>query len=131
MYASISPFLKKSSEQWSFKAGFAVLLDKNMTDAAELHVYPDVNFSFNIVPSYVSFFAGLSGKLEKNEPLKIISENPFLVTDGSLYKLPNTSHDLVISAGLKGNTGIGGNYLLSASYSLDEQYAFLFQYCYS
>jgi hypothetical protein len=115
---SVSPFLKKSSEQWAFKVGLQLLLDRHMADAAVLHVYPDVNFSFNIVPSYVSFFAGLSGKLEKNEPLKIVSENPFLVTDGSLYKLPNTSHDLVISTGLRGNTGIGGNYLLSASYSL-------------
>jgi hypothetical protein len=115
---SISPFVKKSSEQWSFKLGLQLLLDKHMSDATLLHVYPDVNFSFNIVPSYVSFFAGLSGKLEKNEPLKVISENPFLVTDGSLYKVPNTSHDLVILTGLRGNTGIGGNYLLSASYSL-------------
>jgi hypothetical protein len=32
--------------------------------------------------------------------------------------LPNTSHDLVISSGLRGNTGLGGNYVLSASYSL-------------
>ena len=44
---------------------------------AEFHVYPDLDFGFNIVPSYVSFFAGLSGKLEKNEPLEIISENPY------------------------------------------------------
>jgi hypothetical protein len=115
---SVSPFLKKSSEQWGFKLGLQLLLDKHMSDATVLHVYPDVNFSFNIVPSYVSFFAGLSGKLEKNEPLKIVSENPFLVTDGTLYKLPNTSHDLIISTGLRGNTGIGGNYLISASYSL-------------
>jgi hypothetical protein len=32
--------------------------------------------------------------------------------------LPNTDHALIISSGLKGNTGIGGNYLVSASYSL-------------
>jgi hypothetical protein len=50
--------------------------------------------------------------------LKIISENPFLVRDGSLFTLPNTDHELIVSAGLKGNTGLGGNYLVSASYSL-------------
>ena len=116
--ASVSPFIKKSSEQWSFQLGIQALVDKNMTSSAEVHLYPDLNFSFNIVPSYASFFAVLSGKLEKNEPLKVISENPFLVRDGSLYKLPNTSHDLVITTGLKGNTGLGGNYMMSASYSL-------------
>ena len=76
--ASISPFIKKSTEQWNFKLGFQALLDRNMTASPNLHLYPDVNFGFNIVPSYLSFFAGLSGKLEKNEPLKIISENPYL-----------------------------------------------------
>jgi hypothetical protein len=116
--ASISPFLKKNSEEWSFKLGLQLLLDKNMTSDVKLHVYPDLNFNFNIVPSYVSFFAGLSGNLEKNEPLKIISENPYLASNGSLYKVPNTSHDLVVLTGLKGNTGLGGNYMVSASYSL-------------
>ena len=100
-----------------------------MNASTKLHAYPDVNFSFNIVPSYVSFFAALSGKLEKNEPLNVISENPFLIRDGSLYKLPNTSHDLIISTGLKGNTGIGGNYLVSASYSLISDMLFYTKYC--
>ena len=116
--ASISPFIKKSAEQWSFKLGFQALLDKNLTATPVFHIYPDFNFSFTVVPSYVSFFAGFSGKLEKNDPLKIISENPFLVRDGSLFTLRNTDHVLIVSAGLKGNNGIGGNYLVSASYSL-------------
>jgi hypothetical protein len=119
---SISPFIKKSTEQWSFKLGFQALLDRNITTSSEFHLYPDVNFSFNVVPSYIRFFTGLSGKLEKNDPLKVISENPFLVRDGSyfgsLFKVPNTDHELIVSAGLKGNTGLEGNYLVSASYSL-------------
>ncbi|MCX6255996.1 MAG: TonB-dependent receptor [Bacteroidia bacterium] len=115
---SISPFIRKSTEQLSFKLGLQALLDKNMSASAEFHIYPDINFSFNIVPSYVSFFAGLSGKLEKNDPLKIISENSFIISDGSLFSLPNTDYQLIVSGGLKGNTGLGGCYLISASYSL-------------
>jgi hypothetical protein len=116
--ASISPFIMQTSGQWSFKLGIQALLEKNMTSPVKFHAYPDINFNLNIVPSYISFFVGLSGKLEKNEPLKIIYENPFLIRDGTLFKQPNTSYNMVISAGLKGNTGIGGNYLLSASYSM-------------
>jgi hypothetical protein len=115
---SLSPFVKKSTPQWNFKAGFQLLLDRNMTEKPEFHIYPDALFNFSIVPSYVKFYAALNGKLEKNEPKKIIEENPFLVRDGSLFKLPNTSHNLIVSAGLNGNTGIGGNYLVSASYSV-------------
>ena len=116
--ASISPFVMKSSGIWNFKLGLQAVIDKNISPQSDFHLYPDFDFGFSIVPSYVSFFAALSGKLEKNDPLKIISENPFLVPDGSLFTLPNTSHTIIISSGLKGNDGIGGNYLVSASYSL-------------
>jgi hypothetical protein len=93
-----------------------MLLDKNMTTSPVFHLYPDASFSFSVVPSYLSFFAGLSGSLEKNDPKHVIDINPYLVSD-TLFKLKNTSNALVISAGLKGNNGIGGNYLISASYS--------------
>jgi hypothetical protein len=87
-----------------------------MTSSAQFHFYPDANFSFAIVPSYVSFIAALGGNLESNNPKHIIDLNPYLVPD-TLFKLRNTSNSLIVSAGLKGNTGIGGTYLLSASYS--------------
>ncbi|MCU0455203.1 MAG: hypothetical protein MUE74_02785 [Bacteroidales bacterium] len=115
---SVSPFIKKSTPQWNFKGGLQLLLDRNMTDNPKFHIYPDVSFGFSIVPSFVRFQASLTGRLERNEPRNIILENPFLLRDGSLFRLPNTSHDLVVKAGLNGNNGIGGNYLVSASYSV-------------
>ena len=70
--------------------------------------------------------------MERNEPLKIITENPYLISDqfpdfvsqGLLYRLPDTDHKLVINTGLKGNTGIGGNYLVSATYSIIDNMLF-------
>jgi hypothetical protein len=114
--ASVSPFVKKSTQQWSFKAGLQLLLDKNMTTSPVFHLYPNARFSFSIVPSYVSFFAGLNGSLKTNDPKHVIDINPYLVSD-TIFKLKNTSNALAVSAGLKGNNGIGGNYLVSASYS--------------
>jgi len=126
--ASLSPFLKKKTDQWNFKLGFQALIDKNSSP----HFYPDVEFGFTIVPSYLSFFSSLTGKMERNEPLKIIQENPYIVGDqfpgfvlrGLLFRLPDTNHKLVINTGVKGNTGIGGNYLVSATYSLFENMLF-------
>jgi hypothetical protein len=127
---SVSPFVKKSTPQWNFKAGLQILLDKNMTSAPDLHLYPDVSFGLSIVPSYIGFFAALNGRLEKNSPEKIIVENPFIVKDGILFKLPNTDHILVISTGLRGNNGIGGNYLISGSYSMIGNMLFYKNYLY-
>jgi hypothetical protein len=129
--ASISPFVKKSSDQWNFKLGFQALLEKNISGSPKFHFYPDVNFGFKVVPSYVSFFAGLSGKLEKNDPVKSFAENPYLYYFGDMYTLPNTDHELVISTGLKGNTGIGGNYLASVSYSVIKDMLFYYNLDYT
>lgn len=119
---SVSPFVKKSTELWNFKLGFEALRDRTNT----FHIYPDVEFGFAVIPAYLNFFASLNGYLERNEPLKIISENPFLANTGYsalqpkalLFSTPDTDHELVISAGFKGNSGIGGTYLLSASYEI-------------
>ena len=116
--AALSPFIKKKSEEWSVKLGFQALLDRGITESAKLHFYPDLNFSFNIVPAYVNLFTDLSGKLVKNEPLKVIGENPFLFPDPALFKIPNTDYSLIAKAGLTGSTGIEGKYELSASYSI-------------
>ncbi len=116
--AALSPFIKKSTKEWSFKLGFQALLDRGVTTSAKPHIYPDLNFTFNIVPSYVSFFADMSGKLVKNEPLNVIGENPFIFPGKTLFNIPNTDYSLVVKAGLTGSTGIEGNYQVSASYSV-------------
>jgi hypothetical protein len=115
---SLSPFVKKSTQDWSLKLGFQALIDRGITDNAKFHIYPDFNFTFNIVPSYINFFADLSGKLITNEPLHVISENPYFFPDSTLFKLKNTDYSLVVKAGFKGGTGLDGNYELSASYSV-------------
>ena len=38
--------------------------------------------------------------------------------------LPDTDHELIITAGLKGSNGIGGRYLVSASYSIIDKMLF-------
>ncbi len=116
--ASLSPFVEKSSQLWNFRLGFQALLDRNLDPEAKFHIYPDLKFGFSVVPSYINFFAGLSGHLKENTPLKAIGENPFIRPFGTLFALPNTNHELIVTSGLKGNNGIGGQYLVSASYSL-------------
>lgn len=116
--AALNPFIKKTTPVWNFKLGMQAVLERNLTESAKFHIYPDIKFGFSIVPSYINFFSSLSGRLEKNDPLKVIEENPFIIPIGTLYLLPNTDHEMVVKGGLKGNTGIEGNYEVSVSYSL-------------
>jgi len=114
---SFNPYVRKSTGQWNFNIGVRLAVEQNLTDSPKIYFYPDVKLGFSIVPEYMRFFAGLEGKLVNNEPLSVIPENPYMVPDGSIFRVPNTSHSVIISAGLKGNNGLGGNYLASASYS--------------
>lgn len=116
--ADINPFIKKRTNEWSVKLGFQALLEKGIAEKAVLHIYPDLNFTFNIIPAYVSFFADVTGKLYRNEPLNVIETNPFFFPDKRLFLVPNTNNSLLVKIGLKGNTGIEGDYQLSASYSI-------------
>ena len=121
---AVSPFINKNTSLWNFRLGARLLFDKNLKPGVDFHLYPDVSFGFNIVPSYVSFFAGLNGKLEKNDPASVIGVNPYLAGDTTLFRLKNTSYPLIISTGIKGNNGFGGNYILSASYSIIDDMLF-------
>lgn len=115
---SATPFVSKNKEQWNFKLGAEIMLERDAKYSTRVHLFPDVNFGFSVVPDYIRFYTGLGGKLERNLPEHVIKENPFLVPDGSLFLLPNTEHAIIIFAGLRGNNGIGGNYVISASYSM-------------
>jgi hypothetical protein len=116
--ASVNPFVTKSTKDWNLKLGFTALLDKDYAGNTDFHIYPDVSFGFSIIPTYLGFFADLSGRLQDNNPLTVVEMNPYLLPGKTLYNTKNTSYDLSVMAGLKGESGIGGNYSLHASYSV-------------
>jgi hypothetical protein len=115
---SANPFVRKSTEQWGFNLGLKIVLERNLATTAKFHFYPDINFGFSVVQEYMRFFAELSGRLENNQPMKVFDENPFMIADGSIFRVPNTTYPLIVTAGLRGNNGLGGNYLASVSYSV-------------
>jgi hypothetical protein len=130
--AALSPFVIRKTSEWNFKLGFQALLNKGLADdKGKLHIYPDVAFGFNIVPSYVGFFAELSGRLEKNEPVNVIGVNPWVVPGETLYMIRNTNYPLIINTGIKGETGVEGSYRVSASYSIVNDMLFFSNYVFT
>jgi len=125
---ALSPSVRKKTADWNAKLGAEICIDKFTGDnEAKLHIYPDLRFGFSIIPSYLSFFAELSGKLEKNRPGNVVVMNPFIISD-ELYRIRNTSIPVIVRAGLEGETGIEGMYRLSASYSAANDYLLFVNY---
>jgi hypothetical protein len=127
--AAVSPFIKKSTENWEVKLGAQILYNKGLTESM-WHVYPDIKFGFNIVPSYLSFLAELSGRLEKNEPYEVVDMNPFLLPDRTIFIIQPSDYALVAKAGFTGETGIEGNYNIYASYSVVNNFLTFSNYVY-
>jgi hypothetical protein len=126
--ASVTPFIKKSTNEWNLKLGMTILLDKAYADPSTLHLYPDVSFGFKIIPDYLGFFADLTGRMENNNPLNVIDQNPYLLPGKALYQVRNTDYALVVKAGFRGETGIQGSYSVSASYSVVNDMLFFSNY---
>lgn len=124
----VNPFVKKTSGEWSLKLGLKMLLDKHYDQDAEFHIYPDIDFGFNIVPNYIRFFAGLGGGTDENDAASVLSVNPYLIPGKTLFTLKHTNYSLIVKGGFTGETGIGGTYNLSASYSIVNDMLFFSNY---
>jgi len=126
--AEITPFITRKSADWNAKLGAGFVLDKFIDDDdPKLHIYPDLRFGFNIMPSYLAFYAELKGKLERNTPENVIMLNPFVLSD-YLYKIRNTCYPLIVSAGLEGESGIEGRYRLNVSYTIADDFLLFTNY---
>jgi hypothetical protein len=130
--ASLSPFVIRKTSEWNFKLGVQALLNKGLEDdKGKLHIYPDIAFGFNIVPSYMGFFAELSGRMDQNDPLNVVGINPWVIPGKDLYMIRNTDYALIVNTGLKGETGIEGSYRISASYSVVNDMLFFTNYVFT
>ena len=127
-HAMLNPFIRKSTQAWNVQLGMRMILDRRLNVDAGFHIYPDIRFGFNIVPSYLGFFASLTGDMEKNEPFRMVGINPYLLPGNTLYNLPNTNYAMIVKAGITGETGIDGIYELSASYSIVNDFLLFSNY---
>jgi hypothetical protein len=130
--AALSPFVTRKTSEWNARLGFQALIDRGLEDEkGKFHIYPDIAFGFGIVPSYIEFFTELSGSLQLNNPVNVIGMNPFVLPWGVLYTIENTDNALIITAGLRGETGIEGSYRVSGSYSVVNDMLFFSNYVYA
>jgi hypothetical protein len=121
---TLNPSLGKKSNEWSFNLGLSVVtetrtfVESGVEDyKTRLHIYPDVNLELAIVPSFLNFNIALDGRLENNSASNTIKNNPFILTDGSLYKLPYTDNEIAVRAGLSGSVIPSTTYRLGGSFT--------------
>jgi hypothetical protein len=84
-----------------------------------LHVfYPDVMFTFRIVPEFLRFTASVDGWLDNNQARNVAYANPFMLPGDTIYNLRSTSNNLRVKGGLSGSFNVTSSYAADVSYTL-------------
>ncbi len=123
---ALAPYITKGNEDWRFRFGMKVAGDfKENHDPLVggdlklyMYFYPDVSFTFRVIPKFLRFTASIDGNLDNNQARNIAYVNPWMLPGDTLYNLRNTDNQLRITAGVSGTMNVNATYALNVSYTL-------------
>jgi len=123
---TLAPYITKGNEEWRFRFGLKLVADlkENHDPLAggdtKLYgyVYPDVSFTFRVIPEYMRFTVAIDGSLDNNQARTTASVNPFLMPGDTLFTLRSTDNQLRIKAGLSGSMNVAATYAVDVSFSM-------------
>lgn len=122
---SFNPYVTKGTKDWRFRFGFDASLDsRDNTDPMiggkrwnHLYIYPDVEFTFSVVPTYMRVRVVLDGDMTNNQAKNAIYLNPWLMPGDTLFNLRNTDNKLRLAAQLEGCFDVMASYSMGVSYT--------------
>jgi hypothetical protein len=123
---SLAPYITKGTEDWRFRFGLKAYFDikedhdplSGGVTKAYAYFYPDVSFTFRVIPKFLRATVAIDGSLENNEAQNTAYINPWLMPGDTLFTLRNTDNQLRITAGLSGSMNVAATYALDVSYTL-------------
>lgn len=121
----INPSLSKKSNEWNFNLGLRVVTESRMypeTPADEyktrFHIYPDVSLNIAVIPRYLTFGLSLDGNLESNSAPVMALVNPYVMTDGSLFRMPYTDNQIIAGVVFTGSMVPSTSYRAGGTYTV-------------
>lgn len=111
---SVAPWVGLFGKKWRVKTGVNLVYN-HYEKGQKLYIYPNAELSYNIINNYIIPYVQIDGFLEDNSYTKILLENPW--TKPGTF-VANSSHNIIINGGLKGNMGAKIAYNLTAGFSL-------------
>ncbi len=123
---SLAPYITKGTEDWRFRFGLKAYFDiKENYDPLSggdtrlyPYFYPDVSFTFRVIPKFLRITTSVDGSLENNQAHNAAYTNPWLMPGDTLFTLRNTDNQLRVTAGVSGNMNVAATYALDVSFTL-------------
>lgn len=110
VFVDLRPRYTLNFQQAYIRLGFNSTL-VNDSAGNEFYFYPEAEAAYHIKPKTLTVFGGITGRLNKTTYRGLAAENPFISTWG-LY---NTSNNLELYAGLRGEISPQTSYLIRLS----------------
>jgi len=108
-----------NSEDFYLKAGFNSTIAGDSTNT-KLHFYPKAEGGYQIIKKKLSVYGGLTGWLDPITYRNVWTENPFV----NEMQLRNTSHNLEVYIGFKGEIGPQTSFITSFTAATIENLTF-------
>jgi hypothetical protein len=123
---AVEPYITKGNDDWRFKFGLKVTGDlKENHDPLVggdlklyLYFYPDVSFTFRVIPKFLRFTAAIDGSLENNQARNTAYVNPWVLPGDTLFTLRSTDNQLRIKAGISGTMNVTATYAVDVSFTM-------------
>lgn len=123
---TLAPYITRGNEDWRFRFGLKIASDiKENHDPLVggntklyMYFYPDISFTFRVIPQFLRFTAAIDGSLENNQARNTAYVNPWMMPGDTLFTLRNTDNQLRLSAGLSGSMNVSATYALDLSFTM-------------
>lgn len=116
----LRPQIVKRGKRWHALVGIGIYAD--ITNTAKFHFYPDIEFKYSLFDDLLIPYAGLTGRLERNSFHSLTQENPFLLSDLTLF---NSSVDYELYGGFRGKFSRAVSFNVGLKYSRTRDFVFM------
>ena len=107
----INPYIRFKSDHYRVTLGANLVSE--FGDVSTTHLFPAAEVEFDVVPEFVSIFAGVKGDVVKTSLRSLARENPYLAEN---ILIENQVEKVNAYAGVKGNAGSTLGYKLGLFY---------------
>ncbi len=95
---TLKPYLRLNFDYLDLKIGLnaAITADSSL----KAHAWPEIYASYQVIPGFLRFYAGLSGELKRNSYKSVSDENPWV---NPVFPLDYTNTKIELKGGFTGN----------------------------
>jgi hypothetical protein len=117
---AMEPYIRLNFDYLDLKIGLNGTITAD--SSVKVHAYPEIYASYQVIPGFLRFYAGLSGELKRNSFKRVSDENPWV---NPIFPLNYTNEKFIVKGGFTGNINKTTDYNFKVSWLEVDNMLFL------